>query len=712
LTLAPPTSIAPLGDVSWKALAPALRRLDALLAQAIEIARVRFGEQAASDPYRGLQITQEEVERVLTTPAGTPLLFGEGLPDASAGHGRAPMLALLRDAFGLEPFDLDVLVLALAPELDLRYERLYGYLQDDVTRRRPTVDLALNLLCRGAAEKLEWRGRFLPEAPLLHHGLIELVADPSHVAPPLLGHYLRLDGQILRRLLGQGGLDASLTPFCELVPPCSVPAAPDDPATVKALAALAAPGYAAGQPLLLHFHGLADAGRRRAAEALANVLAAPLLVVDLERALTRAEPWGRTAAVICRQARLDGALIYFDGIDGLEGEERRRERRTLLAQAAESGAVVILGGTQTPGRGTAGAVTVAFEIARYAGRQAQWRAALAAAEIAAGPAEIDALAGRFRLTADQIGDAVVTARARAAWRGAVAAATDAVPDAADLFAAARAQSGRELLGLARLVEPKHSWDDIVLPPDQLAQLHAICNRANLRHRVHETWGFDKKLSTGRGLSALFCGPSGTGKTMAAEIIAGKLGLDLFKIDLSQIVSKYIGETEKNLDRIFRAAENANAILFFDEADALFGKRSEVKDAHDRYANIEVGYLLQKMDEYEGIAVLATNLRQNMDDAFIRRLQIVVEFPFPSEAERRRIWAAIFPAEAPLTPAVDFDRLAREVRLSGGKIRNIAVAAAFHAASGSGVIGMDELLEAARREYEKEGQSWRPTGSAS
>jgi SpoVK/Ycf46/Vps4 family AAA+-type ATPase len=199
--------------------------------------------------------------------------------------------------------------------------------------------------------------------------------------------------------------------------------------------------------------------------------------------------------------------------------------------------------------------------------------------------------------------------------------------------------------------------------------------------------------------------------MAAEVLAGELDLDLYRIDLSQVVSKYIGETEKNLRRVFDAAEAGGAILLFDEADALFGKRSEVKDAHDRYANIEVGYLLQKMDEYEGIAILATNLRQNMDDAFIRRLQIVVEFPFPGEAERRRIWAVIFPPEAPLAAAIDFDRLAREVRLSGGKIRNIALAAAFQAASGSGVIGMAELLEAARREYEKAGQTWHPIDSA-
>jgi AAA+ superfamily predicted ATPase len=696
------------GDSAWERLAPALRRLDALLAQAVEIARLRFGEEAASDPYRGLHITQEQIESALATPPGTPLLFREGAPDAATGHGETPSLALLRDALGLDDFDLDVLVIALAPELDLRYERLYGYLQDDVTRRRPSVDLALNLLCRSAAEKLERRARFLPEAPLLRHGLIELVADPAQVAPPHLAHYLRLDGQILRHLLGQAGLDASLAQFCELVPPPDGPAAAgSDPAMASALAALAAPALAAQRPLLLHFHGSAGTGRRRAAEALAQALAAPLLVVDVEQALARADPWGRTVAALLRQARLDGSFLYLDGIDALDGEERRRERRALLRAAAAGGVVVVLAGARTPGRDTAGAVAVSFTVARFDGRRAQWHKALAAAGITAECAEIHALAGRFRLTADQIADAVSAARARVLWRGALAAAPGAAPGPSDLFAAARAQSGHDLLGLARPIEPKHSWDDIVLPSDRLAQLREICNRATLRHIVYDRWGFERKLSTGRGLTALFSGPSGTGKTMAAEIIAGELGLDLYKIDLSQIVSKYIGETEKNLDRIFQAAENANAILFFDEADALFGKRSEVKDAHDRYANIEVGYLLQKMDEYEGIAVLATNLRQNMDEAFIRRLHVVVEFPFPGEADRRRIWAAIFPREAPLAPAADFDRLAREVRLSGGKIRNIAVAAAFQAASGDGVIGMSELLEAARREYEKIGQTWQP-----
>jgi SpoVK/Ycf46/Vps4 family AAA+-type ATPase len=330
--------------------------------------------------------------------------------------------------------------------------------------------------------------------------------------------------------------------------------------------------------------------------------------------------------------------------------------------------------------------------------------------VAAEWADIDALAGRFRLTVDQIACAVAAACGQARWRNALAGASGGAPGSAELFAAARAQSGHDLLGLARPIQPNHSWGDIVLPADRLAQLHEICARASLRHVVYDRWGFDRKLSTGRGLSVLFAGPSGTGKTMAAEIVAGELGLDLYKIDLSQIVSKYIGETEKNLDRIFQAAESADAILFFDEADALFGKRSEVKDAHDRHANIEVGYLLQKMDEYEGIAVLATNLRQNMDEAFIRRLHIIVEFPFPDEVERRRIWGTIFPPEVPIAPGIDFDWLAREIRLSGGKIRNIALAAAFRAAASDGVIGVPELIEAARREYEKASQTWQPSNS--
>jgi SpoVK/Ycf46/Vps4 family AAA+-type ATPase len=231
----------------------------------------------------------------------------------------------------------------------------------------------------------------------------------------------------------------------------------------------------------------------------------------------------------------------------------------------------------------------------------------------------------------------------------------------------------------------------------------MCQRVTHRQRVLGDWGFDRKLSLGKGVNALFAGPSGTGKTMAAEIIANELGLDLYKINLAGVVSKYIGETEKNLDRIFTAAENANAILFFDEADALFGKRSEVRDSHDRYANIEISYLLQKMEQYEGIAILATNLRQNLDDAFVRRLAFTIHFPFPNETQRREIWTKTWPAAVPLGSDVDLDFLATQFKLSGGNIKNIALASAFLAAADGGVVSMEHLCHATQREYQKLGK---------
>jgi SpoVK/Ycf46/Vps4 family AAA+-type ATPase len=221
--------------------------------------------------------------------------------------------------------------------------------------------------------------------------------------------------------------------------------------------------------------------------------------------------------------------------------------------------------------------------------------------------------------------------------------------------------------------------------------------------VYYDWGFDDKLSLGKGLNVLFSGPSGTGKTMAAEVIASELSLDLYKIDLSMIVSKYIGETEKNLNRIFKEAEQSNAILFFDEADALFGKRSEVQDSHDRYANIEISYLLQKMEENEGIVILASNLSQNIDDAFLRRMHFTVEFPFPEEEYRYKIWKSLFPVEAPLSGDIDYEFLAKRFKLSGGNIKNIVVNSAFLAAENSGVIAMDDVINAAKREFQKIGK---------
>jgi SpoVK/Ycf46/Vps4 family AAA+-type ATPase len=291
-------------------------------------------------------------------------------------------------------------------------------------------------------------------------------------------------------------------------------------------------------------------------------------------------------------------------------------------------------------------------------------------------------------------------RSLALWRSDGATVS---PTAQDLYAACRAQSSGRLDNLAHKVRTTYTWADIVLPPDQIAQLREICIQVRHRRTVLETWGFDRHLAMGKGVNALFAGQSGTGKTMAAEIIAADLGLELYKIDLSTMVSKYIGETEKNLDRVFTAAQEANAILFFDEADALFGKRSEVKDAHDRYANIEVGYLLQKMEEYDGVVILATNLRNNLDDAFVRRLHIAIDFPFPEEADRLRIWRKVFPPAAPLADDVDLGFLAKQFKLAGGNIRNIALLAAYLAAENGAELGMAQLVRAVKREYQKIGK---------
>ena len=219
-----------------------------------------------------------------------------------------------------------------------------------------------------------------------------------------------------------------------------------------------------------------------------------------------------------------------------------------------------------------------------------------------------------------------------------------------------------------------------------------------RAQVYQDWGFGAKLNRGRGISALFAGPSGTGKTMAAEVLARHLRLDLYRIDLAGVVSKYIGETERNLRSIFTAAERGGAILFFDEADALFGKRSEVKDSHDRYANIEVNYLLQRMEDFRGLAILATNRKSALDSAFVRRLRFIVDFPFPDAAHRLRIWQSVFPPQADLQE-LDVAWLAR-FEIPGGQIRNIALAAAFLAASEGAPIGMLHVMRAARREYAK------------
>ncbi len=678
------------------------QRLDRRLEQAIAAAEKVFGAPPGSDSYRGLYITRAEANRLLSGEPGSmawPSTSSLADDTASDQNVQNPRLSSLSRAFGLSPFEVDAIVIALAPEVDLRYERLYAYLQDDVTRRRPTLDLVLNLLCNSSDEKLLRRECFAASAPLIRNSLIFLVEDPHHVQPPLLSQYMKLDEQIVNFLLGQTGLDARLMPFCRLRRlAISFEELELSAESKSALRKLAAESRKKHQPLRLYFTGNNASEIERAASALARNLQMKLLHVDLNQAITLGADLRATLPLLFREAWFRDALIYFQGVDKLR-EDHPALHTVLMNTAAGDKGITLF---ESAGRGQpfrldlANTYEVSFPISDFRQRASSWRGELAKHNVTLEEREIDEIAGRFRLGSDQIKSAVIGARSKSAWCAATTLS--------DLYAAARAQCRQTLGTIARRIEPLYTWDDIVLPPDALRQLREICQRVIHRQRVFGDWGFNHKLSLGKGVNALFSGPSGTGKTMAAEIVATELELDLYKIDLSTVVSKWIGETEKNLDRIFTAAENSNAILFFDEADALFGKRSEVRDSHDRYANLEISYLLQKMEEYQGIAILASNLRANLDDAFLRRLNFVVSFPFPDEVQRLRIWQQIWPEETPLADDVDLHFLAHEYKLTGGNVKNVALAAAFLAAQEGSSVTMDHLLQAIRREYQKLGKS--------
>lgn len=722
------------GAADRSQLLVALRRLDVVLATAIRQAAAVDDPDPASGMYRGLQISAADIERILAGRAGQPWFR----PHTACGQppsvlaADVPRLAWLSTVFGLSAFDLNVLMLALAPELDLRYEKLYAYLQDDVTRRRPTVELALDLFSTCAEDKLALRSRFSSDAPLVRHHLVCALPDRGRSHSTLLSRDLTLDEQIVQFLLGDDALDSRLVACGRMLDAApSDDVAETDRSVHRALAAMVSQFERTRQPLRSYFRGPGANRKLRAAQVVARACGARLLALDLSRCAPEATPAGELIRVAFREAQLRNAVLYLDGFDAWSSEAALLERAAFDDLLATDHGIVILSGA-TPWvprlTGTQGMLELIFDVLDPHEAVVSWQAELGRAGIALADADLVLLGERFRLTAEQIADAVTCAVINARWSeasGTETHGTEASGTASArsqgglerLCAAARAECGHELNRLARKITPRHTWDDIVLPSDGLDHLREVCEQAKHAHTIFGRWGFGRKLSLGKGLNVLFSGPPGTGKTMAADVLAGELHLDLYKIDLSQIVSKYIGDTEKNLDRIFSVAEHSNAILFFDEADTLFGKRTEVKDSHDRYANIEVGYLLQKMEEYEGIAILATNVRHHMDDAFVRRMQVIIEFPFPEEAERRRVWEGIFPRETPLGDDVDFGALARTVRLAGGNIKSIACAAAFYAAADGGMVHMPHLVKASRREYQKLGRmlndvEWNSSGNSS
>ena len=684
-----------------------------------EVLRLKAANLLSADPFRGLYLSDEQVEVTLQqwarqSPSRNAVTELDDAIDAAKQEigrrlrasfdcGFVPPLVRLASLVGLSQFECDVLVASTAVEIDLRFETLYSWARNDVTRRRPSVDLAMRLASRDGDAELCGIAAFQEGSPLLRNRLLRIGDDAQEREASLLARSLRTDERIVRFLCDSGDIDSRLLPFTALVHPTRTY---DSLYLPERLRTELWNAFALHDDRILYLCGPHGVGKRSAAEALCAAAGRPQLVCDLAHALACGTAPAIVLLLLQREATLQQSDLLLEHADALTGEGPAQEQfRCALnrLQPASGTRVFVAGESPWPSPAHERAVPwhcFDFPVPSFEHRARLWSDALRATDcpLSSG-ADIEVLAGRFALTGGAIFAACTSAAHELELRG----APDAVCTLQDLEAAARAQSNHGLCRFAQKVHGSGVWDALVLPPHIIRQLRQVCTAERYRHTVYTQWGFDRRLSVGRGLNVLFCGVSGTGKTMAASILAQELGRDLYRVDLSIVVSKYIGETEKQLSLIFREAQTSNAVLLFDEADALFGKRSEVKDAHDRYANIEVAYLLQRMDEYEGIVILATNLRRNMDDAFTRRMHHIVEFPSPDAAHRERIWKGIIPKDAPLAADLDFGLLARQFELTGGNIRNIALAAAFLAAEEGTAIRMEHCVVATAQEMQKSGK---------
>ncbi|MCU1332241.1 MAG: ATPase [Candidatus Angelobacter sp.] len=672
-----------------------------------QVLRLRALRAQCPEEFRGLCIADGEADLLLASAEDQSIAQeAVSLKEESAGaieeierlELASPLLPLrqLRERFGLSDLEVRVFVIALGPELDLRFQKLYAYAQNDVTRRAPTVDLALKLLCAGREEQWEARKVFRQDAPLFRHALLQLSQD-AHNHEPLLTRGLSVHGSVADFILGQPSLDPALAEACVAIQPQRTIAQLDVADEIKSQMEMALPSLDNGGAVI--FCGRHGSGKLLAAEAMCNALGRSLLVCELVR-VGADRP--RLASLLGRECRLLNAGLYLKAGKPANAETEKLYESLLHDLGQQP--FPIFTGTEKEGvsyaqRESGLRFQFDFSVPELAARRGLWKRELnGSGSLPQIEAELNDLASKFRFTPGQIKEVVCEARNLASLR---CDNHDLKPG--DIYKAARTRCGDGLENLARKVELIFSWDDLVAPPRVLQQLKEVANSVRLRHIVHADWRFDTKIGKNAGISVLFSGVSGTGKTMAASVMARELQLDLYKIDLSTVVSKYIGETEKNLSRIFDEADYSSAILFFDEADALFGKRSEVKDAHDRYANLEVAFLLQKIEQFSGLAVLGTNISRNIDAAFVRRMQHIVEFPFPDAEHRERIWRGMFPHEAPVAQDVDFAFLARQFDLSGGNIRNVVTAAAFLAAEQHQAITMKHLVHATGREYQKLGK---------
>ncbi len=694
-----------------------------------EVARLRAANLLREDQFRGLYISDEQIDAIVRGSAQPDVANGDrhtSFPEAhsfsvrisgcaqeiaarcTATYESGALLPLdrLATAFSLDGLEREALLFAAAPEIDSSFELLYSYVQNDVTRKRPTVGLLTRLMARDCLESVHLRRLFSPSGALFRAPLLRFFDEAQEREAPLLSRAVRPDERIIDFLLEHDELDSRVRSFTRTVCPARSLKSLHLPSQfAEQLRAALSPVTNAGG--VFFFWGPTGTGKTAAAEALSFEAGRSLVTADTRQAgsldaLTALQLFNR-------EAQLRGANLLLRHVDAWFGDDpAQRQRAQSLIQAvfdsmSRQGSTIFIT-SQTLLQPAAARLSCPwsifeFPVPAFPDRISLWRDAVESIGATLPHPAASELANRFVLSGGQIEAACNAAAAHAGMSGQDVSRLGVT----EFEAEARAQSNRSLQRYAQKVGSVHDWRDLVLPPRTLQQLREVCAAQRYRGTIFCEWEFDRRLMHGKGLNVLFSGPSGTGKTMSAGIVSRELGLDLYKVDLSTVVSKYIGETEKQLSLIFHEAQSSNAILFFDEADAIFGKRSEVKDAHDRYANIEVAYLLQKMEEYEGVVILATNFRKNIDEAFTRRIQYIVEFPFPEPVYRKRLWRNMIPASAPLSDDVDFEFLARQFELAGGNICNAVLVAAYNAAAEGGSIRMEHFVLAVAREMQKLGK---------
>ncbi len=597
---------------------------------------------------------------------------------AEAGHFLP--LPYVWEAFALSPEQRQFLALVMLCRQDRQFRAALAEL-DPGWGGAPDGELLLQLLTGQQMPGRPWRAALAPEGALWKYCLV-----PNREG--LMYPVRRLEAFVLEECYEPEGITG-----LELCQPevCRLSAQQEE--LVQRMEDYLRSGRGERTTFLLW--GQPGAGRRTLAMALAVRLGQPLLMV--QGRLLGDEDF---CSSVLRELELQRCPVCIHEPEAWLVQEDAEEVLTeLLTQCARYGCGFVTARQKWSPHGEHDCwrtLAIGLGLPGLSQSSELWRQLMERYPFAPGQ-EPDVLAGKYRMTPGQIRRAVEAAHAEARWRG----RTHIDPEC--LALGCRAQLRHGLSQKARRVEAVFGWEDLILPTASKKLLRSACDQIRYRPQVYENWGFGRKLPYGAGLSMLFSGPPGTGKTMAAQIVASELGLELYKVELSAVVSKYVGETEQNLNQIFREAARSQAVLFFDEADVLFGKRTEVKDAHDKYNNMEAAYLLQKMEEYDGVSVLATNFLQNFDEAFKRRIRFIIEFPFPSAPYRLRLWQSVFPPQTPVSSDVDWEFLAEHFELSGSGIKNTAVNAAFLAARAGVSVGMEQILTALKREIFKNGK---------